>query len=86
MTKIYIVVDACSGEDYSVDDPTILFVTTEYNKAKDFFCDEISNWEDGMEDFDSYVNEYADGRLVYECTDFAEDTHRILKLVEMEVR
>ena len=84
--KVYIVVDACSGEDYSVDDPTILFVTTEYNKAKDFFCDEISNWEDGMEDFDSNVDEYADGTEVYECTDFEGDSHRIMKLVESEVQ
>ena len=53
MTKVYIVVDACSGEDYSNDDPTILFVSSKYKEAKDFFNDEISNWEDGLEDFDS---------------------------------
>ena len=85
MTKVYIVVDACSGEDYSVDDPTILLVTTSYKDAKDFFTDEISNWEDGMENFDSDRWEQADGTEVYECTDYEGDSHRILKLVEKEI-
>ena len=85
MTKIYIVVDACSGEDYSVDDPTILLVTTSYKEAKDFFIDEISNWEDGMTNFENERYERADGTEVYECTDFDGDSHRIMKLVEKEI-
>jgi hypothetical protein len=82
MTKVYVVVDACSGEDYSVDDPTVLLVTTDKAKAKQFFEDEISNWEDGMTNFDSDRQIYKDGKIVYECTDFDGDSHRILKLVK----
>ena len=84
MSKVYIIVDACSGEDYSVDDPTVLFVTTDEKKAKDFFDDEISNWEDGMEVYESDVYETSDGKI-YECTDYDGDSHRIMKLVETEV-
>lgn len=85
MTKIYIIVDACSGEDYSTDDPTVLFVTKDAEKAKQFFEDEIENWEDGMTDYDSDTNEYPEG-LVYECTDYEGDSHRIMKLVEKEIQ
>lgn len=85
MTKIYIVVDACSGEDYSTDDPTILFVTTDYKKALSFWDDEISNWEDGMTNYDSNVTEYVGKELMYECTDFDGDSHRIMRLVEKEI-
>ena len=85
MIKVYIVVDACSGEDYSVDDPTILKATTDKEEAKQFFDDEIDNWEDGMTNYDSNVDEYANGTLVYECTDFDGDSHRIMKLVEKEI-
>ena len=87
MTKIYIVVDACSGEDYSADDPTILFVSDSYEKAKEFFDDEISNWEDGLEDFDSNCEKYSgETKLIYECTDFENDSHRIMKLVKKEIQ
>ena len=86
MTKIYIVVDCCSGEDYSTDDPTILFVGTNYEEAKQFYHDEISNWEDGMTNYDSDVGEYPDGTEVYECTDFEGDSHRVMKLVEKEIQ
>lgn len=83
---VYIVVDACSGEDYSVDDPTILFVGIDFEKAKQFFDDEISNWEDGMTDFDNNIENYEDGTAFYECTDFGGDSHRIMKLVKSEVK
>ena len=87
MTKIYIVVDACSGEDYSTDDPTILFVSSKYKEAKDFFNNEIANWEDGLEDFDSNCEKYSgETKLVYECTDFENDSHRIMKLVKKEIQ
>ena len=87
INKIYIVVDACSGEDYSADDPTILFVSSNYKEAKDFFNDEISNWEDGLEDFDSNCEELSgETKMIYECTDFDGDSHRIMKLVEKEVQ
>lgn len=82
--KVYVVVDACSGEDYSVDDPTVLLITTDEQKAKQFFEDEISNWEDGMTNYDSDVDEYDSGP-VYECTDYEGDSHRIMKLVEKEI-
>ncbi len=86
MTKIYIVVDACSGEDYSADDPTILFTGTDEKKAKEFFDDEISNWEDGMTDFDASCEEgYAETKFIYECTDYDGDSHRVMKLVEKEI-
>ena len=85
MKKIYIIVDACSGPDYSTDDPTILFVTIDEKEARDFFDDEISNWEDGLEDFDSNVDEYADGTFVYECSNFDDHSHRVMKLVEKEI-
>ena len=87
INKIYIVVDARSGEDYSADDPTILFVSLNYKEAKDFFNDEISKWEDDLEDFDSNCEEYSgETKLIYECTDFDGDSHRIMKLVEKEVQ
>lgn len=87
MTKIYIVVDACSGEDYSNDDPTILFVSSNYKEAKDFFSDEIANWEDGLENFDSNCEDFlGETKMIYECTDFEGDSHRIMKLVEEEIQ
>ena len=87
MTKIYIVVDACSGEDYSADDPTILFVSDSYKKAKEFFDDEVSNWEDDFESYDSNCEEYSgETILIYECTDFDGDSHRVIKLVEKEIQ
>ena len=82
--KVYVIVDACSGEDYSCDDPTVLLITKDKQEARDFFDDEISNWEDGMENYDSDVNEYAEA-LVYECTDYEGDSHRVMKLVEKEI-
>ena len=87
MTKVYIVVDACSGEDYSADDPTVLFVTTDKEKAKRFFEDEISNWEDGLTNFETDISKCEDGLLYmcYECTDFEGDSHRILKLTEQYI-
>lgn len=81
--KVYIVVDACSGEDYSADDPTILFVSSDYEEARDFFDDEISNWEDGMTNYDSSIDI---DKNIYECTDFEGDSHRIMKLVEKEIK
>ena len=86
MNKVYIVVDACSGEDYSVDDPTVLLVTTDYNKAKDFFYNEIENWrpESGV-GYDDDIIEHTDGELIYECTDYDGDSHRIMRLVIKEV-
>ena len=87
MTKIYIVVDACSGEDYSADDPIILFVSDSYEKAKEFFDDEVSNWEDDLESYDSNCEEYSgETKLIYECTDFDGDSHRVIKLVEKEIQ
>ena len=84
--KVYIVVDACSGEDYSCDDPTVLLVTADYNKAKDFFYNEIENWrpESGVS-YDDDIIEHTDGELIYECTDYDGDSHRIMRLVIKEV-
>lgn len=86
--KVYVVVDACSGEDYSVDDPTVLLVTTDKAKARQFFEDEISNWEDGMTNFENDGDEPDDAIGVvswYECTDFEGDSHRILKIYAKEI-
>lgn len=86
MKTVYIVVDVCSGKDYSTDDPTILFVSSNYEEARDFFDDEISNWEDGLEDYEANCNEGCDEiKFIYECTDFEGDSHRIMKLVEKEI-
>lgn len=86
MDKVYIIVDACSGEDYSLDDPTILLVTTDLEKARQFFDDEISNWEDGMTNFESDTYGEQVNDLIYECTDYEGDSHRVMKLVEKEVQ
>ena len=87
MTKIYIVVDACSGEDYSNDDPTILFVSDSYEKAKSFFNHEISTYEEDLEDFVSNCEDFlGETKMIYECTDFEGDSHRIMKLVEKEIQ
>ena len=84
--KFYIVVDVCNGEDYSADDPTILFLGTDEREAKEFFDNEISNWEDGMTDFKASCDEgYDNIKYIYECTDFEEDSHRVMKLVEKEL-
>lgn len=85
--KVYIVVDCCSGEHYSVDDPTILFVSDNFKKALDFMQDEIDNWEDGMVNYDSNTQtvDANKNEMIYECVDFGEDTHRVIKLVEKEV-
>lgn len=86
MTKIYIIVDACSGEYYGADEPTVLFATKNAEEAKQFFESEISNWEDGLEDYDaSCVDGSDETKLIYECTDFDGDSHRIMKLVEKEI-
>ena len=84
---VYIVVDACSGEDYSADDPTILFVSVDEKEAKHFFDNEISNWEDGMTNYDANCEEcYGENKFIYECTDFKGDSHRIMKLVKKEIK
>ena len=79
---VYVIVDCCSGEDYSTDDPTVLFVTNDLESGIQFFENEIENWEDGMTDFDSDKQIYEDGQIVYECTDYEGDSQRILKLVK----
>ena len=82
---VYVIVDCCSGEDYSTDDPTVLFVTNDLETGIQFFENEIENWEDGMANFDSHREIHEDGKIVYECTDFEGDSHRILKLVKTVV-
>lgn len=79
---IYVVVDCRSGEDCSADDPTVLFVTDDLESGIRFFESEIEDWEDGMINFDSDKEICEDGKIVYECTDFEGDSHRILKLVK----
>ena len=88
MTKkvVYVIVDCCSGEDYSADDPTVLFVTDDLETGIQFFEAEISNWEEGLENFDSDRVIYEDGKIVYECADFENDSHRIIKLVKQEIQ
>lgn len=81
--KTYIIVDCCSGEDYSLDEPNILLVTHNKEEAEYFFQDEISNWEDGMENYDSDSWETKIGTKFYECTDYDGDSHRVMKLVEV---
>lgn len=84
MTKVYIVVDCCSGDDYSQDDPTVLFVTTDEQEAIQFFEDEIENWESDLTECDSYSQPIKWG-LMYECTDPINNSHRIMKMVEKEL-
>ena len=87
MTKIYIVVDDYRCEGYSGDGPAILFVSDNYEKAKSFFNHEISTYENDLEDFVSNCEEHSgETKLVYECTDFESDAHRIMKLVEKEIQ
>ena len=87
MTKIYIIVEVYRCEGYSGDDPAILFVSSNYKEAKDFFMDEIANWEDDLEDFDSNCEKFSgETKMIYECTDFDGDSHRVIKLVEKEIQ
>ena len=91
MTKIYIVVEVYRCEGYSGDDPAILFVSDNYEKAKSFFNHEISTYEDDLENFDSNFDSnceehLGETKLVYECVAFDGDTHRIMKLVEKEIQ
>ena len=82
--KVYIVMDALSSDDYTTDEPSLLFISGNKQEAKDFFNDEIANWEDGMENHDSNTSQTSNA-LVYECTDFEADSHRIIKLIEVEL-
>lgn len=85
MKEVYVVVDCCSGEDYSTDDPTVLGVFDRYTDAKQFFDDEVSNWQDTLSENyedDVYQCETGDTIYIYECTDFDYDEHRIMKLVK----
>ena len=91
MIKIYIVVEVYRCEGYSGDEPAILFVSDNYEKAKSFFNHEISTYEDDLENFDSNFDSnceehLGETKLVYECVAFDGDTHRIMKLVEKEIQ
>ena len=87
MTKVYIVVEVYRCEGCSDDDLAILFVSDNYEKAKSFFNHEISTYESDLENFDSNCEEHlGETKLVYECTAFEGDTHRIMKLVEKEIQ
>lgn len=87
MTKIYIIVEVYRCEGYSGDDPAILFVSDNYEKAKSFFNHEISTYEEDLENFDSNCKEHlGETKLVYECIAFDGDTHRIMKLIEKEIQ
>ena len=84
---VYVVMDACSGEDYSADEPNLLLVTTDYESAKQFFDDEVNNWrpEDGR-DFEDDVYQTNTGDWICEATDFGYgDSHRVLKLVSYNI-
>ena len=85
MKKIYVIVDVCSGEDYSIDDPTVLFVGENEEEALKFFNNEITAWEEDLEDFESDCEDTEDYKI-YECTDFEDDSHRVMKLVCKEVK
>ena len=88
MTKVYVIVDACSGEDYSVDEPNLLLVTTDYEYAKQFFKDEISNWRPEDEEYDEFEDSVEeDGEdMFYEATDMGYgDSHRIMKLISYNI-
>lgn len=87
MTKVYIVVDDYRCEGYSGNDPAILFVSDSYEKAKSFFNYEITSYEDDLENFDSNCESFlGETKMIYECTDFEGDAHRIMKLVEKEIQ
>ena len=87
MTKIYIVVEVYRCEGYSGDDPAILFVSDNYEKAKSFFNHEISTYESDLENFDSNCEDFlGETEMIYECTDFENDSYRIMKLVEREIQ
>ena len=87
MTKAYIVVEVYRCEGCIDDDLAILFVSDNYEKAKSFFNHEISTYEEDLEDFVSNCEEHSgETKLVYECTDFEGDAHRIMKLVEKEIQ
>lgn len=86
MKEVYVVVDACSGEDYSADDPCVFGVFNNYEDAKQFFDDEVSNWRDTLsENYEDDIYDSIDGTVYYECTDFDYDSHRMLKLVKKEL-
>lgn len=82
--KIYVIIDAVSGEDYTANEPSLLFISNNKQDAKDFFDDEIENWEDDLENFDSNITDCGNG-LLYECTDFEGDSHRMIKLIEKDL-
>ena len=87
MTKVYIVVEVYRCEGCSDDDLAILFASDNYEKAKSFFNHEISTYEDDLEDFDSNCEKFSgETKMIYECTDFENDSHRIMKLVKKEIQ
>ena len=90
MKKIYVVIDACSGEDYSADEPNLLLVSENFDEANQFFKNEIENWrpedaDDEDSGFEDETVKYQDGTIVYEATDFYGDSHRVMKLVTYEL-
>ena len=86
MKTVYVVMDACSGEDYSTDEPNLLLITEDKEYAKQFFEDEITNWrpEDGS-NFEDDVYETSTGDWFYEATDYDGDSHRVMKLISYNI-
>ena len=80
--KVFIIVDCC---DCDSDDPSILFVSADEGKAKQFFDGEISKFEDGRSDYVSSCKEIVPGYFYYECTSGDGTPHRVIKLVSYEI-
>lgn len=87
--SVYVVVQCLSGEDWGViDNPMVLFVTSSYDDAVEFFTEETLNWEKGLKKFDSKVTK-TKGRIKLEyectCTDVENESHMVMRIFKEQV-
>ena len=84
---VYTVIGCMSGSDYSTDDAYVLGVFTSLHDALNCFGAEIASVEPEEEgtNFEGNRIMYDYGEIVYEFTDFDEDSHGIIKVVKTEL-
>lgn len=82
--NVYTVICCMSGQDYSTDDAYVLGVFTDLQDALDCFEAEITSVEPEEEgtNFEGNKTMYDSDKVVYEFTDFDEDCHGIIKVVQ----
>lgn len=83
MKKIYMIAGAFSGEDYLEDEPEILGVYSTREGARKGLKEIIKDYEPRDGEEADVIDEDPDR---WECTNFDDDSHVIIKIVEMEIQ